>query len=272
MTNSYNQDPQEFNPYASPKSDVIITDSYDGELLSEPNKLSAGTGWAFISDAFTIFKDNMGSWFLAGLAYIAIIIMLSLVSVVLPVLPDIAMGIIAQFMVVGFAYKAHLQVNGHDNTVSDIFAGFKMNAGRQIGLYFMFMLMIVIFVVFAVFLSSMFLGGFAMFTNPENLMQEGQVLSIALLMMLVGFAFMIPVLMAYWFAPILIGVHDMGIIDAMKLSFKACLRNALPFLVFSLIFTVLAIIASIPLFLGWLILLPVLLLTYYTSYRYILTE
>lgn len=271
MTNSYNQDPQEFNPYASPKSDVIVTDDYDGELLSEPNKLSAGTGWAFISDAFTIFKDNMGSWFLAGLAYIAIIIALSLVSVVVPVIPDILMGIIGQFMVVGFAYKAHLQVNGHDSTISDIFAGFKMNAGRQIGLYFVFILMFIILFLFAVFLGAMFLGGFAVLTNPETFLQ-GQGLLVALLIILVAFAFMMPVLMAYWLAPILIGVHDMGIIDAMKLSFKACLRNVLPFLVFSLIFTVLAIVASIPLFLGWLILLPVLMLTYYTSYRYILTE
>lgn len=135
----------------------------------------------------------MGSWFLAGLAYIAIIIALSLVSVVVPVIPDILMGIIGQFMVVGFAYKAHLQVNGHDNTVSDIFAGFKMNAGRQIGLYFVFMLLFILLFLFAIFLGLMFLGGFAVLTNPETFLQ-GQGLSVALLIILVAFAFMMPVL------------------------------------------------------------------------------
>jgi uncharacterized membrane protein len=54
--------------------------------------------------------------------------------------------------------------------------------------------------------------------------------------------------------------------EAMKLSFNVCMRNILPFLVYGVIVFVLAIAASIPLGLGWLVLFPVLIGTHFTSY------
>jgi len=53
----------------------------------------------------------------------------------------------------------------------------------------------------------------------------------------------------------------------MKMSFAGCLRNILPFLVYGLVGFGLAIAATIPLFLGWLVLGPVVSASLYTSYR-----
>ena len=72
---------------------------------------------------------------------------------------------------------------------------------------------------------------------------------------------------AHWFAPALVVFHQLGPVEAMKDSFLGCLRNVLPFLVYGIMFTLLAILATIPLGLGWLVLGPVTVASIYTAYR-----
>jgi uncharacterized membrane protein len=54
---------------------------------------------------------------------------------------------------------------------------------------------------------------------------------------------------------------------ALKASFEGCLANLGPFLVYSLVFIGLAILASIPLGLGWLVLGPMIAGSCYASWR-----
>ena len=95
---------------------------------------------------------------------------------------------------------------------------------------------------------------------------------VALLAFLVFLALIVPLVMAIWFAPALVVLNDMSAIDAMKLSFKACLANIVPFLIYGLVLVGLSILALLTLGLGYLVLLPVIYITYYTSYREVLTE
>ena len=85
--------------------------------------------------------------------------------------------------------------------------------------------------------------------------------------LLIAFTLYIPLMMAIWFAPALIVFDNLGATDAMKQSFSACLINTLPFLVYGVVVSVLWIVASIPLLLGLLILLPVIFCSVYTSYK-----
>jgi len=65
-------------------------------------------------------------------------------------------------------------------------------------------------------------------------------------------ALLLPVFMALWFAPALAMFHQQGPAEAMKASFVACLKNILPFLVYSVIVLLLAFVASIPFaWAGW---------------------
>jgi len=84
---------------------------------------------------------------------------------------------------------------------------------------------------------------------------------------LVMMGLMIPIVMAVWFAAPLVMFHERGALDAMKESFAGCLKNIVPFLVYGVIFLLLAIVASIPLALGWLVLGPVAAASIYTAYR-----
>jgi len=89
----------------------------------------------------------------------------------------------------------------------------------------------------------------------------------ALTMLLIVVALFIPVTMAVWFAPALVMLDGIEPWPALKWSFFGCLKNMWPFLVYGLVFFVLAIVASIPFGLGWLLLGPVLIASVYTSYR-----
>jgi uncharacterized membrane protein len=83
----------------------------------------------------------------------------------------------------------------------------------------------------------------------------------------VGLLFAIPLLMAFWFAPALIVLRGDEPLAAMTTSFRACLRNVPPFLIYGLLGLVFMILACIPLFLGLVVLIPVALATLYTSYK-----
>lgn len=62
-------------------------------------------------------------------------------------------------------------------------------------------------------------------------------------------------------------LDNMAPVESIKTSFSACLKNILPLLVFGIIYFLLAIVAAIPILLGFLILIPVSILAMYCSYK-----
>ena len=73
--------------------------------------------------------------------------------------------------------------------------------------------------------------------------------------------------MSTWFAPPLVALENIPALDAMKLSLQACLRNFWVIVVYCLLTMVAALFAMIPLFLGFLVLAPVLMAATYVAYR-----
>ena len=53
----------------------------------------------------------------------------------------------------------------------------------------------------------------------------------------------------------------------MKQSFAGCLKNIVPFLVYGIVSMLLMVVATIPIFLGWLVLWPTVMGSVYASYR-----
>jgi len=100
--------------------------------------------------------------------------------------------------------------------------------------------------------------------DPATMAQMGMTMALAGLIML---ALMLPAIMGVWFAAPLVLFHGQGVMDAMKGSFTGCLRNIMPSLIYGVVMFVFAVLASLPLLLGWLVLGPVLLASVYTGYR-----
>jgi uncharacterized membrane protein len=93
-----------------------------------------------------------------------------------------------------------------------------------------------------------------------------------LLALLVVLALSLPMTMAIIFAPALVVFADVAARPALKTSFVACLRNVLSFFVWNVAALVLGIVAAIPLFLGWFLLVPVLMVSLYVAYRDVFHE
>ncbi|PIE39575.1 MAG: hypothetical protein CSA53_00850 [Gammaproteobacteria bacterium] len=75
-------------------------------------------------------------------------------------------------------------------------------------------------------------------------------------------------MMAFWFSPVLLVLHpEVDVVRAIKMSLAGCLDNILPMMVYGLLFILFAVLASIPLGLGWLVLIPMSVMSTYVAYR-----
>ena len=88
-----------------------------------------------------------------------------------------------------------------------------------------------------------------------------------LLRILIALALILPLTMAAWFAPALIVLHNMPVIEAVKASVMACTKNIFPFLIYGLVMLALYLVAIIPFMLGLLFVVPVIFTSIYSSYR-----
>ncbi|MCG8668810.1 MAG: hypothetical protein MI867_05310 [Pseudomonadales bacterium] len=248
-------------PYQSPGSDVIHSDSESATLNEIPNSCAAGAGWTWIKDAFTLFKANAG--LLIGMILVYMVIMFAMGLV--PLLGSLATVIVGPAFTGGFMIAARNMDQGQGN-FNDMFAGFQNHFAQlcilgliYFGFFIAFMAVIVVFG----FGSALMGGDPAMMENPDVFGTQ------MILWMLIGMALFIPVLMGMWFAPSLIVFHQLSAWNAFTTSFKGCLKNIIPFLVFGVIGLLLMIPAIIPFGLGLLILVPTMMMTMYTGYKMI---
>ena len=257
------------DPYAAPKSRVadVPHASPDGVFIAQGHGVATGNGWSWIADAWEMFKGQKGTW-------IGLFVILAVILIVLNILPlvgPILLILLSPVLYGGVMLGCEAQRSGEKLEIGHLFAGFRSKTSRLIGVGAASLLafvgvFVVIMVIFGADMARIMMG-----TQPS----PAQVQMMGLRFMLVPLIILalgVPIYMAVWFATPLIVLNDLGVSDALKASFFACLKNILPFLVFGVIFFLLAIVATIPLGLGWLMLGPVLLGTIYTGYRDIFYE
>lgn len=228
--------------------------------------VAAGRGLSWFGEGFEIFKLAPWIWILNVVLFVVILALLSLIPVV-----SILSSLLGPVFVAGLILGCRDLDEGNELKVSHVFAGFQNRAGPLIGLGAINLILTILLVV--VMFGVMFvMGDFDPEAWETDQITEQQAMSM-ILPVLVMTLFMIPLLMLFWFAPTLIVLHDdVGIIEAMKLSFLGCVKNVLPFLIYGIVGFILMIVASIPFGLGWLVLGPVLFGTIYASYKDIFLE
>lgn len=221
-------------------------------------QVPATNAWAWIVSGFNLFKANPAMWIILFVIYLLIIVPISLI----PVVGSILSTLLAPVFAAGLMWGCKAVVQHQDLEINHLFAGFKKNTAQLIavgGIYMASLLIIAVMVVLTLdrdTLSILMKGGTV---SPEQA-------NAMMMPILVAMLFVIPILMAYWFAPVLVGLNNLTAFDALKLSFMACLKNMLPFLLYGLIFMGLLIVAIIPFGLGLLVAIPVMMTSLYTSY------
>jgi len=58
----------------------------------------------------------------------------------------------------------------------------------------------------------------------------------------------------------------------MGVSFRACMKNLLPMIVYGIVVMLIVMVAALPLLLGLLFVMPILAGAYYVSFRQVLTS
>lgn len=235
------------NPYAAPDADLGVDQEFDGEWLSNPNKLPASRGWQWISGAARMFFGQPFMWLGMGLIAGVISILFSLVPVVGPLLNYIPVMILAG----GFMYAAQQQMEGNPLYINYIFSGLSHNRNQLVLLGLLnllgaFAIGIITTLVFFQALGTSFLPlMLGQEVDPETLanMTPNPIFMVAAF--LFAFALSIPVLMAMWFASPLVAVANQSAVQALKLSFKGCLRNILPFLIYGLAMFIIGMVITI---------------------------
>jgi uncharacterized membrane protein len=252
------------NPYAAPKAAVadetlVLSNDFVPGGLGQP----ASHGWDWIAAAWTLFKRQPGLWI-----GIWLLLMLMTFGVALiPFLGNFITMLVWPVLIAGIAIGCRALDEGRELELGHLFAGFQQRTGTLFavgGLYLagVLALSLLVFLVVGAGVFAVMSGGEA---DPAMMAAMGGIG--VLLGVLIVMALMLPLVMAMWFAPMLVVFHDMGALDSMKMSFAGCLKNILPFLLFSAIFVALAIVATLPILLGWLVLGPVVSITVYTAYR-----
>jgi len=228
-----------------------------------PDVVEAGRGLAWWAEAWGLFTRAAVLWIV--LILIAAIICIAVAFV--PLVGPLASSLIGPVFGGGLMLAARKVDNGGELEVGDLFAGFRDKLSPLLVLG-----ALLLAVSFAITLISVAFGVGTVTAVLYGGMTErpGAVLA-TLATAAVGFLILLlvllPVAMAFVFAPALVVLRDVAPVAALKSSFFACLKNLLPMLVYGVIYVVAAIVASVPFGLGWIVLLPVLVLTAYTAYR-----
>ena len=230
----------------------------------EPRVVEAGRGVGWWGDTWALFTRSAALWVVLGLLLLVILIVLS----VIPLLGTLLASLLLPVFAGSWMLAARKLETGGTLEVADLFCAFrgdKLTPLLVLGALMLGATLLIGFVAGAFGLGAT-LGMIAGGAN-HSIGTVLVALGAGLLALLVVLALGTLVTMAVWFAPALVLFRGTPPVDALQASMAASLKNLLPFMLYGLIYIVASIVASIPFGLGWIVLLPVTLLSVYVSYK-----
>ena len=242
------------NPYLPPVArvaDAVVAES-EGEFIEGGRGVPAGNGSSWIGAGWRMYRADAGTWVLITL----ILMMLSLGLSVIPFLGNFIVTLVMPVFLGGLMLACRKSANGERVLVGDLFTGFQTALGP---------LLIVGAITMALTVAAGAIAGGLVF-GLASAGGMGMGMNVVFFV-LVFLALIIPVQMALWFAPALVVLQQITPGQALKQSFLGCLKNIIPFLLYGVILLPLALVASLPMLLGWLVLGPVVICSAYAAYR-----
>ena len=231
-------------------------------FIPEGHPVPSGHGWTWIAGGWELLKRRPGTW----VAIAIIVIVISVACYYMSALGTILGILLTPVFTAGFVIGAKALDEGRELKIAHLFAGFTNRFGALIAVGAIYLALL-----FAIVVVSALVTGVSVWVmlgaGPDLASATLSELTAYLLAWLIALALMVPVFMAVWFAPPLVAFDGLGALDALRASFRGCLKNIVPFLIYGLIVFGFAILASIPFLLGWLVLVPVIGASVYTSYR-----
>lgn len=231
----------------------------------EARKVHAMHSWMWIKHGYWLFKKNPLLWMV--LTAIGVVGIVGIATI--PVVGDPLSTLMFPALLAGFMFGCHALAQGEELELTHLLAGFQQHAHKLItlgGINLVAQLLIlgVMMLTGGATLVHIMMSGKTATEDPAVLMEAMTGASIAILL---GATLFTVLLMAMQFAPMLVIFGKMAPVPAMKASLRAFLRNMIPLSVYGLLLLPFAILASLPMMLGWLVLLPIIITSLYAIYR-----
>lgn len=234
----------------------------------QPRTVEMSQGWQWIAAGFQLFRRNPLIWIVFFLIYLISELVL---AIFVPVVGAIGAALFDPVFIAGFMAGCRALELDEELELPHLFAGFSANLQQLLALGGLYLGGKMLVVMIAMGLIGALYGPMPEIdlatldpADPAMVPLLQQLMVLALLVL----ALLVPLLMAYWFAPALVLFDGLTAWEAMRLSFAACLGNILPFTLYGLAGMVLFLLGSIPFGLGLLAVVPVLFATsVYAAYR-----
>lgn len=229
--------------------------------------------WRWIAQGILLFRKNAPLWLLL----IAILFIGSRVLFAIPLIGVIAVLVAPNFLA-GLAHGAQALEQGKPLRFGYLASGFLKNAARLVtiggvSLAGQFLTLMAMVMVGGETLSGISKTMAAGAATPETVAAMQAAAPRMVMALIVGLGVSLPLMMAVWFAPLLVFFDDVKPLPALALSLWACLKNIRPLLIYGLA-VVVPLVILMPLSLaarqpdlGLWLLAPILVPSIYVSYK-----
>lgn len=243
--------------------------------------LPAAAGWGWIVGGLAIFRRNPPVLSMLVVSYWFTVLLLSAV----PLVGTVVASLMIPGLSVGLMQACRLLERGQAPNLQTLFGGLRQNPRTLVALGALYLACTLGILMLSSLADDGELLRFMLSGKPvdRDTLESGHLLPAAAIVM----ALLAPLLMAYWFAPVLAAWHRLSTGKALFFSFVACWINWRAFLAYGLglalvaavgpgtllailllIFpgaaNLLAVLVTIPLM---LVLAPVVIASFYVSYR-----
>jgi hypothetical protein len=232
----------------------------------QPRTVDAGRGVSWWGDAWTLFLRNPGMWVVMGV----LLMVLLAVLMFIPVLGPLVLLLLTPVLSGSWLLAARKVQRGGDLEVGELFAIFK-DKERLTPLLVLGAVLLAAMVLAGLLVGALSMGAgmgamIGMGHTPGSVGAVAAALSAGFLAMLIFFVLLVTVGLAAWFAPALVVFHGVTPIDALKASLSASMKNVIAMTLYGLLYLIAAMLASLPMGLGWVVLFPLVMLSMYVSY------
>lgn len=240
-----------------------------------------GRGARWLAEGWRLFRVAPFSWIALAVIYYLVLNVVLLV----PWAGIVAAPVLVPAFSVGFMAASRAAARGRPIGVELLFSGFRESLRGQLVLGVVFLACLALLLGATTLFDRGALAHSMLAGSPGGGSEQdsGGLITATL----VAIALYIPVMMAYWFSPVLVAWHGIGVVKALVFSFLACALNWRAFLAYGVVTMLMTVVApsfllsSLTLVAGgkggghigvllyalFLVMLPTLVASFYVSYR-----
>lgn len=239
----------------------------------QAKRLSASHGWKWVVDGIRLWRKSPMAITMAAMTMTLLVFLTGLV----PLLGQVALPVILAPLEVGMFILCSKVDRGQATAPAVLFAGFRRNLPRLVALGVIRLAGNLLFLSIAVAMTGTNTADLSVVVSADGT-TTGELMQQYLAMLGWFFVLRIPVEMATWFAPLMIGLRGLPVLKAMFFSFVGCWRSLGALVVFIISLAVLLgvvpslivrILSGFAPALGAVVLVPVLVMAmpiFYAAY------